>query len=91
MYDNKRGGLMVSEGGQLNINGLYTKIYNNDKFGMFSYMSPSIIYIDFDYLVEENRAETIILQNNKKGLSKCSGGGIIERIENMLEGGSEKE
>jgi hypothetical protein len=91
IYDKNRGGLMVSEGGQLHVRGLFTKIYNNEKFGMFSYMSPSVIYLDFDYLLPENRATTIIIHSNKKGLSKCSGGGTIERIEHMLEGGREKE
>jgi hypothetical protein len=84
VYGNKRGGIMASEGGTIDVMGDYTQVYENGKYGLFSYMAPSVVRVSFD-LEEETRPSTIRLDNNKKGEYNASGGGKIERINNLLE------
>ena len=41
VYGNKRGGIMASEGGTIDVMGDYTQVYENGKYGLFSYMAPT--------------------------------------------------
>ena len=82
--ENNRGGIMASEGGSIDVLGVHTQIYDNAKFGVSSYMVPSLIKIYFDF-DEETMPETVRMNGNKKGNVGESGGGKVVRSEGMLE------
>ena len=50
-----------------------------------SYMAPSVVRIFFDYENEETRPESVRLENNQKGNVGERGGGIVQRVQNMLQ------
>ena len=84
MYGNKRGGVLASEGGVIDVMGEYTQVYDNGKFGLFAYMAPSVLRVFFD-LEESTRPTTVRLDGNAKGEYSESGGGAIKRIDNLLQ------
>jgi len=48
-------------------------------------MAPSVVRIFFDYENEETRPESVRLENNQKGNVGERGGGIVQRVQNMLQ------
>jgi hypothetical protein len=60
-------------------------VYDNGKYGLFSYMAPSVLRLSFDFENEITRRDTIRLDGNKMGEYNCPGGGELQRMNNLLE------